>query len=35
LARHRNWLRGQRVPVIEVSGARPVEELVAELRAVP
>jgi len=33
LARHRNWLRGQRVPVIEMAGARPVEELVAEVVA--
>lgn len=33
LARHRNWLRGQRAPVIEVSGARPVEELVADVVA--
>lgn len=33
LARHRNWLRGQKVPVIEVAGTRPVDELVAEVRA--
>lgn len=32
LARHRNWLRGQTVPVLELSGARPVEELVAAVK---
>lgn len=34
LARHRNWLRGVKVPVVELSGARPVEELVAAVREV-
>jgi adenylate kinase family enzyme len=34
LARHRNWLRGQTAPVVELSGARPVADLVAAVREV-
>jgi adenylate kinase family enzyme len=33
LARHRNWLRGQRARVIELAGTRPVAGLVAEVVA--
>jgi len=31
LARHRNWLAGRREPVLELSGAKPVEELLTSV----